>query len=60
LSSFRKHARINHLHAKAKTGKYDWKALKAMALAIPVSEPTAKKYMDEVRARLIKEGLITE
>jgi hypothetical protein len=47
------------LHKAAKTGKYTWDDLKAMALQIPVSEPTAKKYLDEVRERLIKEGLIT-
>jgi|APSaa5957512535_1039671.scaffolds.fasta_scaffold06593_12 hypothetical protein len=52
------HSRILDLEKKAKTGKYTWKDLKQIALSIPVSEPTAKKYLKEVEARLRKAGLI--
>jgi len=58
MTSQTRHTRILDLEKKAKTGKYNWKQLKQSALSIPVSEPTAKSYLNEVEARLRKAGLI--
>lgn len=50
--------RIDTLYKKAKTGKYNWKQLRDVARAMGVSEPTVKSYLDDVRARLVKDGSI--
>jgi len=53
-----KHSRILHLHKLAKSKKYTWEDLKYIAIRMGVTEPTANKYLGEVKERLVKEGLI--
>jgi len=55
-----RHTRVLSLYGKAKTGKYDWDQLKQIALKIPVSNNTAKDYLEEVRVMLIKAGLLKD
>ncbi len=50
--------RIQHLHKLAKSNKYTWDDLRHVALRMGITAPTAKKYLDEVKKRLEKEGLI--
>lgn len=55
-----RHSRIQFIYNTAKTGKYTWKDLREMALKFGVSKPTARDYLDEVHAMLIKAGLMKE
>ena len=55
-----RHTRILWLTDYAKTGKYTWKDLKEMARKFGISDPTVREYLDEVRARLTKSGLLKE
>ena len=61
VSKLIKHHRIVYLHNIDKKGKYTWKDLKSLIIRnYKVTNATANGYIDEVKKRLVKEGLIEE
>ena len=57
-SDQRRNGRINTLYQKAITGKYNWKQLRQEARAMGVSETTVTSYLQDVKARLEKRGML--
>lgn len=56
----RRQHRINDLHQRALSGKYNWTQLYQCAIRTGVTPGVAKSYIDAVRARLVKAGKVKE
>lgn len=57
-SEVKRNMRIMDLYKKALTGKYTRTQLYNLAIGMGVSKPTAQSYIEVVKQRLQKRGLI--